>query len=50
MYYQIIYRPKINKEDDPIFNREVCINKLGFDENGTSIPLVPAISGVQPLK
>jgi hypothetical protein len=32
------------------FNREVCIDKLTFDENGNIIPVIPTLKGVRIAK
>lgn len=32
------------------FNREVCIDRLYFDEEGNIIPVKPTLEGIQPIK
>jgi hypothetical protein len=32
------------------FNREVCIDKIEFDENGSILRTIPSIKGIQPIK
>lgn len=32
------------------YNREVCIDRLYFDEEGNIIPVQPTLEGIQPLK
>ncbi len=48
--YHRFNRPKgITMGDAAGFNREVCIDKLEFDDNGNIIPVIPTVSGIEPL-
>ena len=49
--WYIVYH-RINKdylENGPGVHREVCIDKMEFDENGLILPITPTNTGIQPI-
>lgn len=49
VYHRINYPDAIN-QPGPGFHREVCIDKMQFDENGLIIPVQPTHEGIEPVK
>ncbi|WP_293787287.1 family 43 glycosylhydrolase [uncultured Pedobacter sp.] len=51
MVYHRFTRPKgILMGDAAGFNREVCIDKMEFNTDGTIIPVKPTVSGIKPIR
>ena len=48
--YHRINKKFINREAGPGFHREVCIDKMFFNEDGTIRPVKPTLKGVKALK
>jgi len=50
VYHRFPYPNGINMGDAAGFHREVCIDKLEFNSDGTIKQVVPTLSGINPLK
>lgn len=50
VYHRFNYPNGIHMGDAAGFNREVCIDKLEFNKDGSIIPVKPTHKGIQPLK
>jgi len=51
MVYHRFTRPKgISMGDAAGFNREVCIDKMEFNADGTIKPVKPTVSGIKPIR
>jgi len=48
--YHRFTRPKGIELKSPGYYREVCIDKMKFDENGNIIRVIPGVEGIDPVK
>jgi len=48
--YHRINKNYLNREKGPGFHREVCIDKMEFNNDGTICPVVPTLKGVKAVK
>jgi arabinoxylan arabinofuranohydrolase len=50
VYHRFTYPQGLTMGDDAGFHREVCIDKLEFNADGSLKPVVPTHAGIQPVK
>lgn len=50
VYHRFNYPKGITMGDAAGYNREVCIDRMYFNEDGSIRPVIPTLTGIEPLK